>query len=167
MRNRKILSAPLALIVLSLTAGVALGHHVNAIQGTVDCEGNYSITVTGDVFGTTNLIVWLDGKVIFDGDTGQVGSVTSTYGPFTGVGATAGQSIEAKAQDNPNTVSGTLTLSQETCATPSPTPDPSIPDTATGLPTPTFAPDGIVFLGTLALLGAMLWGIVAVRRSLR
>lgn len=110
-------------------------HHIDTggVQGTVDCQGDYSITVTGDVYGTVKLVVTLGGNKINDAVTGQVGDKDGqTYGPFTGTGATAGEAIAAWPSDNApkngklnGEVDGSLVLNVESCSTPTPTPTPT------------------------------------------
>lgn len=166
---RKFVSIPGALVVLALTAGVVMGHHVNSISGTVDCDGNYSITVNGDVFDNVHLIVKLNGTTIFDAVTGQQGGGTNTYGPFEGTGAFAGETISAKPGDN-NAVEGTLALTQESCdevivtPTPDPTPEPSLPNTASSSENSML--DNAVIFGYVLIGAAVLLVLIGLKRSI-
>lgn len=128
---RRLFAIAAALLLVLAMAATAMAHQVTKIVGTVDCQGNYSITVTGDVYDGVHLIVILGGTTIYD--QAQNGtSATQTFGPFTGTGATAGESIVAKTSDGSQT-SGELTLTGGPCSTPTPppTPTPTTPPTAT------------------------------------
>lgn len=127
------MASALALVAMFGTASAVLGHNVQSISGTVDCSGNYSITVKGDVYNPVTLNVKLDGAVIY-GPTLQ-GTDTSVrdFGPFTGTGATAGETISASTSDGSST-SGALVLTGGPCATP--TPSPTVTPTVTIAPTP-------------------------------
>lgn len=137
-----VLSPILALVMLAFAASGAFAHDVQSISGTVDCAGNYSITVHGDVFGSVHLIVKLDGNVISDAVTGQAANDNSfnDYGPFIGTGGSAGQAIFAKSSDesDANGSSGSLVLTQESCETPAPSETPA--PTETPAPSDTPAP---------------------------
>ena len=111
---------------------IASAHEIVSITGTVDCQGNYSISPVGNVFGNTDLVVQLGGVTISDAVTGQTSSngndPNATYGPFTGTGATVGEAIASYPSDNTDAGStGVLVLSVESCSTPTATPTPSIP----------------------------------------
>jgi hypothetical protein len=150
-----------------MSATAALGHDVDGIQGTVDCDGNFSITVHGDVWDPTDLIVTVngeagfpeDGTVVFSGSTGFDEYNVSTYGPFTGTGGQDGMLIEAgTSEDDDDYVSGFLVLTQESCATPTPipteTPTSSIPDTSLSVLTTDSTGDLLMALfGALACAG--------------
>jgi hypothetical protein len=112
-----------ALLLMLTTASAVLAHNVATITGTVDCQGNYSITVHGEVYDGVRLIVKLDGTTIYD-QAQNGSSAVQDFGPFTGIGATAGEAIEASTSDGSHT-SGTLVANPKTCDSPSPSPSPS------------------------------------------
>jgi len=115
---RRLFAIAAAFVLVFAFVGSALAHQVTKIVGTVDCQGNYSITVTGDVYGGVHLIVILGGNTIYD--QAQNGtSATHDFGPFTGTGATAGESIMAKTSDGSQT-SGELILTGGPCTKPDP-----------------------------------------------
>jgi hypothetical protein len=94
----------------------AFAHDVSSVAGTVNCAGDYSITVTGDVYDPVLLVVTLGSGTtgnVFDGKTGQTATVSpdATYpstGSFTGAGATVGEAITAYPNDGGARASGTL-----------------------------------------------------------
>ncbi len=96
-------TATVGLVALMLvgTAGTVLGHAVTAVSGTVDCAGNYTISVTGDVYDPVHLFITVGGTTIDEGLQGSNQS-TRTFGPYTGTGAYAGEPIAAYPSDNPN-----------------------------------------------------------------
>ncbi|MCL4367810.1 MAG: hypothetical protein M1337_01345, partial [Actinobacteria bacterium] len=85
-------TATVGLVALMLvgTAGTVLGHAVTAVSGTVDCAGNYTISVTGDVYDPVHLFITVGGTTIDEGLQGSNQS-TRTFGPYTGTGAYAGE----------------------------------------------------------------------------
>lgn len=127
------MASALALVAMFGTASAVLGHNVQSISGTVDCSGNYSITVKGDVYNPVTLNVKLDGAVIY-GPTLQ-GTDTSVrdFGPFTGTGATAGEAISASTSDG-SSASGVLVADPASC--PTPTDPPTTPPTKAPTPVP-------------------------------
>ena len=131
MRQRTRLT--LAILVGAGLAAIPLAvfaHSVSSVQGTVSCSGGYSITATGDVYGGVHLIVDLDGTTIENvAETGT--SSVQTFGPFTGSGAHAGETISAEPSDGGAGANGVLVASPTVCPTPTPTP------TATPSTTPT------------------------------
>ena len=120
------------------TAAVVSAHAIATVYGVVDCQGDYSITATGDVYGSVHLVVKLDGTIISDAVTGQSGPGNAFYGPFTGTGASPGESIAAYASDTHAGATGVLVLNSDGCSTPSPTP------TATPSDSPSPSPTGCV-----------------------
>ena len=113
-----ITSFGLVALLLLGTAGAVLAHQVTRISGTVDCSGNYSISVTGDVYGGVHLVVTLGGTTIYDQAENGSSSV-QTFGPFTGTGATAGEAIAAYPSDGGTSAgaTGTLVAQPEVCKT--------------------------------------------------
>jgi hypothetical protein len=113
---------------------VASAHTISNIVGTVDCQGDYSITATGDVYGGHRLEVTLGGNSIVD--KAEYGSKASQdFGPFTGTGGSVGEAITSFTEFHNGTVeqgtaaTGELTLAEgldcSPCATsqsPSPSP---------------------------------------------
>jgi hypothetical protein len=122
-------------ILFAFSALVVSAHQVTAILGTVNCQGNYSITVTGDVYDGIHLIVTLGGTTIYDQAQNDT-SATQTFGPFTGTGAAVGESIMAQTSDGSQT-SSELTLTGDPCSTSTPTPTPTCTPTPTVTPTVT------------------------------
>lgn len=108
----------LAAIFAVALAGQASAHQAKSIQGTVDCDGNYAITVNADVWGGVHLIVKLDGAKIYDEAIPGNDQSVHAFGPFTGTGATAGMSISAKTSDNASGASGVLVADPSECVQP-------------------------------------------------
>ena len=93
-------TATVGLVALMLvgTAGTVLGHAVTAVSGTVDCAGNYTISVTGDVYGQVHLFVNVGTTLIDEG--AQNGTTDPQTWTFTGTGGSAGEAITAYPGDN-------------------------------------------------------------------
>ena len=110
-RLRRSWAAPLA-AALAIGGGGALlfggvtafAHDVSAVAGTVDCSGNYSITVTGDVYTGADLVVTLGGSTISDAPTGQTDTEPGSTYPFKGTGGSVGEAITAYPSDSPSNV---------------------------------------------------------------
>ena len=128
---KRIIAVLVAGLLLATPASV-LGHNVASVSGTVTCQGAYSITVHGDIYGGVRLIVKLDGVTIYDQPQNGSTSVQD-FGPFTGTGATPGETISAQTSDG-SSASGTLTLAVSSCATPTPVVTPTASHTATTTP---------------------------------
>jgi hypothetical protein len=124
------MAAILGAALLGVSAGAVSAHNVNKIVGTVDCSGNYSITVTGDIWGGVHLFVKLGGVQIVDEVENGNNQAVRDFGPFTGSGATAGEAISAKTESQ--TVSGKLVADPKECPTPEPPAPPSGPNTTCG-----------------------------------
>jgi hypothetical protein len=63
--HRRMLAAPvLAATALIMGTVAVFAHNVTSVQGTAACNGTYSITATGDVYGGHFLKVTLNGSVI-------------------------------------------------------------------------------------------------------
>ena len=43
--------------LLVVSTGAVFGHNIVSIKGTVDCQGNYSITPRGDVYDLVRMVV--------------------------------------------------------------------------------------------------------------
>lgn len=148
----------LAAVAVVAFAGVASAHHVISIDGTVDCDGNYSVTVEANVFGRVSLETTLNGDVI--GTETPGGSNADYTYTYTGSGASEGDAIEATVSDGGASKSGTLVLVGGPCGevipqcgdegyqgepcgepTPTPTPTPTPSDSAT--PPPTLPPTDV------------------------
>jgi hypothetical protein len=178
---RRLITAIIVGAGLALIPIAAFAHSVATVQGTVNCSGGYSITATGDVYGTTNLVVDLGGTTISDAPTGQSGpnGDSNVYGPFTGSGATAGEAISAEPSDGGPGANGVLVASPAVCPTPTPTPTATPPPTPTpsatpppvapaGTNTPTTGAGPGLIIGALALLlGLGLIMFTAGRRYLK
>ena len=93
------MASALALVAMLGTASAVLGHNVQSISGTVDCSGNYSITVKGDVYNPVTLVVKLDGNIVYGPALQGTDESVRTFGPYTGTGATAGETISASTSD--------------------------------------------------------------------
>lgn len=120
------LAAVFALLAMLLpaTASIVLGHTVTAISGTVDCSGNYSITVTGDVYNDVHLWIQVgSGAPVDEGAESGSNTSSQTFGPFTGTGATPGETIAAWPGDgnlSSNGATNKLVANPSDCTPPTP-----------------------------------------------
>lgn len=108
MKRGLVSGLAIAILSLLLFAVPVAGHDVQSIAGTVDCHGNFSITVQADVWADTHLIVTLGGNVIYDEAIPGDDQSSRTFGPFTGTGAHQSEAITAHTSDSEHVVSGQL-----------------------------------------------------------
>lgn len=129
-RTKRLIAALAACLVVGLAAGPALAHNAVTVGGTVDCQGNYSITGTADVWGGVHLIVDLGGSNVYNqADNGSDHSV-KPFGPITGSGGSAGEAIHAYTSDNSGGATGTLVAQPSDCTPPPTNHEPSISGSA-------------------------------------
>lgn len=120
------LAAAFALLgaLLPATANMVLGHTVTAVSGTVDCAGNYSITVTGDIYNGVHLWIQIgSGTPIDEGPENGSNTGSQTLGPFTGSGAIPGETIAAWPGDGSlasNGATNKLVANPSDCTPPPP-----------------------------------------------
>lgn len=134
-----VVSPILAFALVAIVASGAFGHDVQTVSGTVDCQGNYTITVHADVWDPTHLFVTLDGNTIYDQATGSSDHSQRDI-ILTGTSASAGQAIFAKTGDESNAAgaNGTLVGAEQDCSTP--TPEPTATPAPTATPEPSATP---------------------------
>jgi hypothetical protein len=136
-----VVSPILAFALVAIVASGAFGHDVQTVSGTVDCQGNYTITVHADVWDPTHLFVTLDGNTIYDQATGSSDHSQRDI-ILTGTSASAGQAIFAKTGDESNAAgaNGTLVGAEQDCSTPIPTPTETPVVTPSETPSPSETP---------------------------
>jgi hypothetical protein len=100
-RVRPVLALLMAAPLLLVFAGSALGHWATSISGTVDCSGNWSVTVHGAVWDPVHLWVKVGDAPAIDEGTQGTDQSERTFGPFKGTGGTAGDAISAWPSDDP------------------------------------------------------------------
>lgn len=120
-----------ALLMVMSFAGVASAHHVISLSGSVNCQGEYDVEVSANVFGSTSLTTTLNGTIIGHETPGGGTTEADNYGnhdfSYTGTGAAAGDTITAYVSDSQAVTTAKLVLTQDSCPTPTPTPAPTPP----------------------------------------
>lgn len=119
-----------ALIIALAGASSVFAHHVLSLSGTVDCDGNYTVNVSANVYGRTSLITTLNGDIIGTEFPGGGTEESDNFGNhdfmYVGSGAEAGDPITAKVSDSETITTAYLVLTQEVCVTEPPVTEPPV-----------------------------------------
>jgi len=116
---RQLVSALVVVMTITMLAATgASAHQAKTIEGTVDCQGNYSITGTADWWGEISLLITLNGSQVASLPGGDVTHDVRPFGPVTGTGAAPGDPVTARASDQETAVTGKLVLIGGPCEEP-------------------------------------------------